>query len=180
MGELWSRLSERQKKIFSWLAVVLIAGIGLLIFQPARPAEFPAGLSEGRSVDAKPASSAPETLEKELAAILNAMLGGRRVEVFLTMESGPRLVLAYDLTEEQRYGAEGLTERRRTSHPVLMRNDAERKEVPLVVEEIEPTVRGVLVVIDGEASPELRLAVSQAAATALQVPMYRIEVLFKQ
>lgn len=73
-----------------------------------------------------------------------------------------------------------MTERRWTSSPVLMRNDAERKEVPLVLEEIEPTVRGVLVVVDQTPRAELRLAISQAVATALQVPMYRIEVLFKQ
>ncbi|NLL43911.1 MAG: hypothetical protein GX251_11290 [Firmicutes bacterium] len=180
MGELWSRLNERHKKIFSWLAVVLIIGVGILLIQPSKPAEVPASLSSGSSADAKPASSAQESLEKELAAILNTMLGGKYAEVFLTMDSGRRLVIAYDLTEEERYGPQGLTERRWTSSPVLMRNDAERREVPLVLEEVEPRVRGVLVVVDYEPRPELQWAVSQAVATALQVPMYRIEVMFKQ
>ena len=35
-------------------------------------------------------------------------------------------------------------------------------------------------VVDQTPRAELRLAISQAVATALQVPMYRIEVLFKQ
>lgn len=180
MGELWGRLNERQKKLLSWLAVVLIIGVGILMLQPTTPTEVPTSLSGGLPVETRALESAQERLEKELTSILNTMLGGRRVQVFLTMERGPRLEIAYDRTEEERFGAEGLSERRWTSSPVLMRNDAERKEVPLVLEEIEPTVRGVLVVVEQEIRPDLRLAISQAVATALQIPMYRIEVLFKQ
>jgi len=36
------------------------------------------------------------------------------------------------------------------------------------------------VVVEQETRPDMRLAISQAVATALQIPMYRIEVLFKQ
>ena len=180
MGELWSRLNERQKKLFSWLAVILIIGVGILMLQPSAPRETPTTLSTGLTVETRILESAQERLEKELVSILNTLLGGRYTEVFLTMERGPRLEIAYDRTEEERFGAEGLSERRWTSSPVLMRNDAERKEVPLVLEEIEPIVRGVLVVVDQETRTDLRLAISQAVATALQIPMYRIEVLFKQ
>lgn len=180
MGELWNRLSERQKKISSWLAVALIIGVGILMLQPSIPAEVPTSLSPVSSIETSPRSSTQEHLEKELQAILNTMLGGKHTQVFLTMEGGPRLVIAYALTDEERYSAEGLSERRWTSSPVLLRNDGERKEVPLVLEEIEPVVRGVLVVVDQEPRSDLRLAISQAVATALQVPTYRIEVLFKQ
>ncbi len=180
MGELWNRLSEGQKKVFSWLAVGLIVGVGILMLQPSTPAGLTTNPSPVLPIEASAWSSTQEHLEKELQDILNTMLGGKRTQVFLTMERGPRLIIAYDLTEEERYNTEGLMERRWTSNPVLLRNDAERKEVPLVLEEIEPVVRGVLVVVDRESRPDLRLAVSQAVATALQVPMYRIEVLFKQ
>lgn len=180
MGEVWSRLNERQKKLLSWLAVVLIIGVGILILQPSTPEDVPTSLPGGLPVAMRNLDSVQERLQKELASILSTMLGGRRTEVFLTMERGPKLEIAYDLTEEERIGAAGLSERRWTSNPVLMRNDAERKEVPLVLEEIEPIVRGVLVVVDQEPHTNTRLTISQAVATALQIPMYRIEVLFKQ
>jgi len=88
--------------------------------------------------------------------------------------------VAQNVTEEVRTGPEGIVERRLTSTPVLLRSDAERREMPLVLEQIEPQVRGVLVVVDADPSAELRLAIAQAVATALQLPMYRIEVVFKQ
>ena len=34
MGELWNRLNEKQKKLISWLAVVLAIGVGLLVLRP--------------------------------------------------------------------------------------------------------------------------------------------------
>lgn len=180
MGELWTRLSERQKKVVSWLAIALMIGVGILVLQPATPVGISTNTSPGIPAETTLRNSTQENLEKELQSILNTLLGGQRTQVFLTMERGPKLVLAYDRTDEERYNDEGLTERRWTSTSVLLRNDAERKEVPLVLEEIEPVVRGVLVVVDREPRPDLRLAISQAVATALQVPMYRIEVLFKQ
>ncbi len=180
MGELWSRLTIKQKKLISWLTVALIIGVGLLMLQPSRPAEVPSTISSSTLVQTKTSISTQEELETRLQAILNALLGGKNTEVFLIMEGGPKLNIAYDRTEVERYGSEGLSERQWTSNPVLMRNDAERKEVPLVLEQIEPTVRGVLVVVSHEPRAELRLAISQAVATALHVPMYRIEVLFKQ
>ncbi|HKM43413.1 MAG TPA: hypothetical protein VJZ70_05430 [Limnochordia bacterium] len=180
MRELWNRLNERQKKVFSWLAVALIAGVGMLLLQPTTPVEVPITLSSETPKATTNSGSTKEALEKELTLILNAMLGGKRTNVFLTMERGPSLKIAYDITEEERWGDGGLMEKRWTSNPVLMRNDADRKEVPLVLEENEPIVRGVLVVVDQEPRTDLQLAISQAVATALQVPMYRIEVLFKQ
>lgn len=178
MGELWNRLTARQKRLFPWLALLLVVGSGLLLLQSSspreaagvpiqeRPAEVPAGLED--------------SLARELTDILNAMLGGRRCAVFVTMDRGAKINVAQNVTEEVRTGPEGIVERRLTSTPVLLRSDAERREMPLVLEQIEPQVRGVLVVVDADPSAELRLAIAQAVATALQLPMYRIEVVFKQ
>lgn len=178
MGELWNRLTERQKRILPWLAVILVMGAGLLLLQPspgpqsytAPPAPQP---SEGPG-------DLGERLAKELTDILNMMLGGKRCSVFLTMDRGARLEVARNVTEEVRTGPEGSVERRFTSTPVILRSEADRREIPLVLEQIEPQVRGVLVVVDAPASAELRLAVAQAVATALQLAMYRIEVVFQR
>lgn len=181
MGELWNRLSEGQKKIFGWLAVALIVGVGALMLQPSLTHEVPTGIQQQAPVEITTSlSSLQGDLETDLTAMLNMMLGGRYSQVLLTMESGPKLSIAYNLTEEERYTQEGASEWRSTSTPVIMRNDAERKEVPLVLEQTEPLVRGVLVVVDRPPQPDLKLTIAQAVATVLQVPMYRIEVLFKQ
>lgn len=181
MGEIWSRLSEGQKKIIRWLAVALIAGIAVLLVQPTLTHEVPTGLPQKAPEVAEPSSpSLQDNLQRNLTSVLNMMLGGNYVQVFLTMENGPQLSVAHNLTEEERYTHEGISEWRMTSTPVILRNDADRKEVPLILEQKEPQVRGVLVVVDRHPQPDLRLTIAEAVATALQVPMYRIEVLFKQ
>lgn len=181
MGELWSRLNERQKKIFGYLVVALIVGVGMLIWQPSISQDPPNSFPQSATPEPTIVSASLQgDLEQSLTNMLNMMLGGKRAQVFLTMDSGPKLTVAYNLTEEERQGQEGSKEWRRTSTPVILRNDAERKEMPLVLEQSEPKVRGVLVVVDQQAQPELKLTIAQAVATVLQVPMYRIDVLFKQ
>lgn len=179
MGDLWKRLTEGQKRVVGWLAVILAVGVGLLVLQPPVQQELPSTAGQ-QAVEASASPSLKEELERDLAALLNRMLGGKQCQVLLTMDGGPSLTVAENRTEEERYGAEGLMERRITSTPVILRSDAERREVPLVLEQVEPRVRGVLVVLEREADAAVRLAVAQAVSTVLQVPMYRIEVLFKQ
>lgn len=178
MGDLWSRLGERQKKLISWLAIALVIGIGLLVLRP--PTATPPASLQVAPVDSVSSQSLATTWERKLTAILNRMLGGNYTQVFLTLERGPSLNISHNVTEEERQTAEGGTEWRRTLTPVILRNDAERKETALVLEEIEPAVRGVLIVVDHKLDVELNLKLAQAVATVLQVPMYRIEVLSKQ
>lgn len=182
MGELWSRLSEKQKRVVSWLLVGTTVGIGLLILQPTKPntsSQGTLGANQGQQSFQAPAV-VENSWEKELTRILDQMLGAKDTQVFLTLEGGRKLEIAYATTEEARSSADGGSERRFTSTPVTLRDDGARKEVPLILEQLEPKVRGVLVVVNRTFDSSLRFQLAQAVATVLQVPMYRIEVLFKQ
>ncbi len=178
MGDLWNRLGEKQKKLVSWLAVALVIGVGLLVLRP--PNTAPPMPIQVAPVDRGAGQSLAATWENKLSTILNRMLGGSYTQVFLTLERGPSLNISHNVTEEERHTADGGAEWRRTLTPVILRNDAERKETALVLEEIEPVVRGVLVVVDQRLDAELKFKLAQAVSTVLQVPMYRIEVLSKQ
>lgn len=178
MGELWKRLNLKQKKLFSWLLVIAIIAVATLVLQPAFERDI---IPSYPAADAqRPQQPINHTDSEELRAILNNYLGGKKSQVFITRDRGAKISIAYNVTEEERQTNEGSIERRKTSTPVILRNDGERKETPLVLEEREPTIRGVLVVLEHKEEAELRFQVAQAVATVLQVPMYRIEVLFKQ
>ncbi|HPT82947.1 MAG TPA: hypothetical protein PLM25_03590 [Limnochordia bacterium] len=177
MADLWKRLTERQKKLITYLALLAVVGAGLLVLQPRSQMELGTNTTHqpGAPLEQDPGAR----LSRELTEILNALVGGRYCTVFLTMDRGSRITVAQNITEEVRTGPEGIVERRSTSTPVLLRSDVERRELPLILEEVEPQVRGVLVVVDTAPDAELRLALARAVATALQLPMYRIEVAFK-
>ncbi|HHU60418.1 MAG: hypothetical protein QM401_06235 [Bacillota bacterium] len=178
MGELWSRLNEKQRKIIGWLAIATIIGIAVLLLSPTQVTQ----IQDSGSKQAAPVNINIDecSWEKELTQILNALLGGKRSQVFLTLERGPQINIARNETEEERTLSDGSVERRWTSTPVILRNDESRKEMPLILDESEPIVRGVLIVVEYEPQAELRLEIARAVSTALQLPMHRIEVLFKK
>jgi len=55
--------------------------------------------------------------------------------------------------------------------------DGGKRESPLILEEQEPMVRGIVVFVEGAYDAEVRLRIARAVQTVFQIPMYRIEVL---
>ncbi|NLJ80383.1 MAG: hypothetical protein GX335_05100 [Firmicutes bacterium] len=178
MGNFFSRLSEHQKKVFGWVALAAVFSLGLLILQPGSSSGPAPSLSNRPEIETP--INTEELWQRELTAILDRLLGAKRARVFLTLERSSKLSVASSLTEEIRQDLDGREERRITSNPIILRDEGMRKEIPLVLEQEEPIVRGVLVVLDWDFDPSLRLRVAQAVQTVLQIPMHRIEVLFKE
>ena len=175
MGSLFSRLNERQKRLFGWIALAAVFGLGIMVLQPPS-----ANLKSSPDPELPASLSVKEQWEQELTAMLDGLLGGRRSQVLITLERGSKLVVAYSTTEEERLTPDGGEDRRWTSTPIILRDEGARKELPLVLEQEEPLIRGVLVIIHWDGHADLRWRVAQAVQTVLQVPMYRIEVLFKE
>jgi len=172
---LFAKLSAAQRKIINWLGFLVVIGIGLMLIQAPKqetnrstqirsPAESAANHS-GSS------SNYEEQIEEKLIKILSQISGVGDVEVFVTLERSAKIVIAESITEDMREG-----ERRLTKSPVTLRADGGNKEIPLVLEEYEPELRGVLVAAEGAADPQIRYRIFQAVQTVLQLPMYKIEV----
>lgn len=106
--------------------------------------------------------------------ILSQIAGVGDVEVFVTLERSSKIVIAESITEEIREG-----EMRQTKSPITLRADGGSYEVPVILEEYEPQLRGVLIVASGAEHPQTRYQILQAVQTVLQLPMYKIEVLAK-
>lgn len=186
------KLSTSQRKIINWLGFLIIVGIGFMLVRPQTSVPPPvADTSHQRassaSQDITTGLSYENRMELELTAILQQIQGVGVVQAFITLERGPSIVVAESITEDSRTVQENLTggatrttnDIQRTSSPVILRMESDRKEVPLVIEEYEPLIRGVLVVATGAADPNVRYQVAKAVQTVLQIPMYRIEVLPK-
>ena len=183
MANVFNRLTEKHKKIVSWIGLAALVGISFMLFQPQySPQTFPEDFytSKESAGDVLDLQLYAERLERRLKSIVSAAVGGMNVEVFLTLERGPRLLIAESKTEDHRITSDGTEETRWTSTPTVLRMDGERKEIPLVLEEEEPMVRGVVVVIPGVYDADARLRIARAVQTVLQIPMYRIEVLFRK
>ncbi len=171
MSKLLDRLSHKQKKILSWLSLVVLVGVGFFMVQPGYKTPEPPANSTALQERYGSFAAEARYLETRLAELLSAVAGVRRADVFITLERGPRLTIAEEVTSEEHGGME----RRRTSAPALLRSG--QSEQPIILETDWPAVRGVLVVADGAEDPQLRFRIAQAVQTVLQIEMYRIEVL---
>lgn len=170
--KILEQLSDKQKKTLSWLSLIVLVGVGLLIIQPSSNRQNPQPLSTVPSTPvAADFAAEAQYVENRLAQLLSAVAGIRKADVFVTLERGPRLNIAEEVSYEQQAGETT----RQTTAPALVRNG--QVENPIILQKDWPEVRGVLIVADGAEDPIVRLKIAQAVQTVLQIEMYRIEVL---
>ena len=164
------------------LMILAVAGIGLLLLSRI----FTLGDNAPAQTSGTPKVEALESFEvqiqKELESILGKMSGVGKVNVMVTLENGPETIYSQNYTENNREsneqdsqgGTRTTVDYNRTGQLVIARSGG--SEAPVVVKEIMPKVRGVLVVCENGANPKVRLAVTKAIQSVLDVPAYKISV----
>jgi stage III sporulation protein AG len=122
-------------------------------------------------------------LERDLAAALRRIRGVGEVVVLVTLESGPSYVYgenseAVRRTTQEEDGGGGrrsIAEDTHRTQVVITRDGGTEK--PLVSREIQPELRGVMVIAQGAADPYLREEIIRALQAGLNLPAHRVTVL---
>jgi len=125
-----------------------------------------------------------EEIERQLVSVLGQIQGVGSLRLFVTLESSGVSEYAQDITEEVRTtqerdqdgGTREISETRRTSSIVRLRNDESRKEEPLLLQESRPLVRGVVIVAEGASDAKVALMLTQAVQTVLSIGAHQIGV----
>ncbi len=146
------------------------------------------GGSGGTGGKATPAPSATPTdtdasqVEEKLGQTLSAINGAGKVEVMITYESGPEIVPAVnqdrqstDTQEDATSGGQRSNATVNESQKTVTVQGAEGSE-PLIIKELNPEVRGVVIVAEGAGDLAVRMDLMRAAQTVLNVPLERVEV----
>lgn len=160
------------------LIVLGLAGIGLIflseLWEKPKTQAVQQSLSEG--------SNAQYIAEEErrLTELVGSVAGVGRVKVMLTLEQGPRTL----------YAQEGRTERQSTEdvqaagqRRVETRNNTEQKYIlvesggqkqPLVTAQLEPEIKGVVVVCEGADDIQVQTRVTHVVTTALGISSAKV------
>jgi len=190
MNELYRTLLNPKGKFGIWGTVLMVVlGISLLVL----PGIF---LDKGGSVQPQ-----GDTLEKpgtvsyslaqlendialQAAQILTQVEGAGKVAVSVTLQAGVEQAFAQDVTDDKS------TVEERDSGGGIRSTTTENKRVetvfaqggsrPLVVKEIGPTIKGVLVVAEGAKDGEIKSRLTRAVQAMLNVPAHRVMVLPKE
>ena len=146
------------------VGLVLLAGLLLLL--------LPTGKSSGQerqTSDDTQLYSLEET-EQRMAQLLGRMSGVGRVQVMLTLKTGPTLQLAQDMDLEQEEGS-----LRQRSQPVTVNRGSGKQEV-VVTQRLYPTYQGAVVVCQGAGDSRVRLRVMETVTVLTGLSSDKISV----
>jgi stage III sporulation protein AG len=124
-----------------------------------------------------------EILEKDLAAMLHRVKGVGEVAVFVTLDSGP--VYQYgeneettgrSTREEDSGGGSRSIEETTVSRQIVVTRE-NNTDKPVITREIQPAIRGVIVIAEGAENPVLREQIARALQAGLNIAAHRITVL---
>ena len=175
MGEPSERSAPKKRGYLSAALVIVLIALIVGIYAGS---VFRGEKTADESLRTQSAAAEASDEETRLAAILSSIRGAGRVRVMVTYESGPKIVPAQvtQLDTDSRSDSNGesnsLSEtRRETSQPATNGGDS-----VVVLQELSPVIKGVVVVAQGADDISVRLNLLRAAVTALQIDESRVDV----
>lgn len=163
-------LLDRDKTV-KLIVIAGLCGVLLIFLSPL----FGEGREKAEQTQPE-ASDSGETAEKrlegELVRVVRAITGEEDPTVLVTLESGVRSVYAEDeKTGSREEETETSGEEERT-HVILKDSDGAQRA--LTVTEIQPEIKGVVIVSRYAGDPAIREKLTQAVRTALNVSSARV------
>ncbi|MCI8554466.1 MAG: stage III sporulation protein AG [Clostridiales bacterium] len=117
--------------------------------------------------------------EERLRSLVGGIEGAGRCQVMVTLENGVEYVYASEnrinsnREEDSGTNSSKLSQKDDSEQSIILVDTGSGKE-GLLVTEIQPTVRGVVVVCDGGDAEEVRRRVTEAVTTALNISSLRV------
>jgi len=181
------------KKTATNLIIVFCLGLALILVADFyRDIRSDGTAEEGNYQENAPSSAEayestePEyvrNLENELSSILGKIQGAGRVSVMITLKSGKEIIPAKDesvsdkiTNEKDTSGGTRTIDEKTTDDQVVFTSGQGGNSKPLVIKELNPEVKGVIVVAEGAKDSKVKLMISQAVQTVLDIPAYRVTV----
>lgn len=114
-----------------------------------------------------------KNLERQLADVLSKIDGAGKIEVMITFEAGAEQVLAYSTDKQTNTSSDN----GKSTSSVI-----ERTQIvlvggkPVILYEVQPIVKGVLVVAQGADNVKVKVEIMQAVSTILKIDPKYIEI----
>ena len=159
---------EKLKKIkgIEWIIVVVACLVIFLIYYSST---FSKNVSTSSNATVSSSSQYAKEVKDKLSSVLSNVSGAGKVSVMLTLESGSEIIVAK--TKEERTN----TSANSTSVTVVESPVIVGKE-PLILMEILPKIKGVIVVAQGANDVAVRLELLRAVQALIDVDANKIEI----
>lgn len=170
----FSKGGDKKRRL---LVLVGVVGIALLALPELLPrGSSGANTTAGGSVVA--VSDIEAAFEKRITAVLAQVEGVGECRVMVTLENTATAVYAADSTRNDAQQADGSNNASGSEEVLFV--DTDTGPVGLLLTELQPSVKGVVVVCAGGADPTVREQVTQLVATAFHISSRRVCVAKQQ
>ena len=186
---------DKVKKVLSskeTLIIAILAGIILIIASTSMfsgnktNTQTPSQIvdSNSKNVDAVSGTPTDKSINiKEIEGIISKIAGAGKVSVMIAYENGIEKVPGTDtntsetntVEKDAQGGNRAVTDTKQDSKVVYEGGDAATKNV-FVTKEIQPTLKGILIVASGASDVEVKANISKSAQILFNLPMYKIQV----
>jgi stage III sporulation protein AG len=166
------------------LPLIILLGVGVIFLVGGRAlyVTTPKEIQGEAIVTIKNPNNFGSDLEKELETILSKIQGVGRVSVLITYESGKEIITATNtsqkttITDERdtQGGIRTISTNESTETVAIIRDG--NKDQPIILKEIHPKIKGVLVVVEGASEPNVKMEVFRVMQSLLNISAYRIQV----
>lgn len=149
--------------------------------QPAGGSQHPSASSTGQSVSQSTNSTTQlqTSYEQQLTNMLSQLQGVHQVSVMITLNSSGTVQVANDqqtTTQVQHSGNQTVTNSTTQNSQVFTQRNADGSQVPYVIQQLAPTVRGVFVTVSANDFYVAKSEIIDAIQHVLDVPAYKISV----
>ena len=160
ISSILEKIRTNKKIQFIIIFIFFVIILGIFLF----------GYDEKNSknvVNTDPISSYVATLETKLSNVLSNVSGAGKVSVIISIESGMETVLAMQTTTKE--SASGQIETQ--TSPIIINGKT------VVIKELYPKVKGVLIVAEGAKNISVMTKLQQATMSLLDIEINQIEIL---
>ena len=180
---LLEKIAENEKYRKAIL-ILGILGIALIFFSGFFKGGDSAGASNTVQVPQESSEEYAGRLETKLADIIQGISGAGQTSVMVTLENGTQYIYAKEekkstqSTQDQTADATTRSQQNDSSETkYILVKDADGTQKALAVTEVQPTVKGVVVVCEGGGNPAVQQNVIDAVTTALNISSARVCVI---
>ena len=159
-AELWKK--------YKFAAMIVLAGVLLMLLPTSRRT----AAEQSSTLRPEGETFSLEQVEQRMESILGQIEGVGKLQVMLTLSSGPQLQLAED-TDLSRSG--GTSESRSRQETVTLNRGSGYQEV-IITNQVYPVYQGALIVCQGAGSSAVRLALIEAVSALTGLSTDRITV----
>ncbi len=192
MSELYKSLLNLRGKYGMWgIGMLVLVGVAFMVFpglflHSGVKSPVPAGevINGSPTIAGNPLRQLEVELAQQIGQVLGQVEGAGEVMVSLTLESGPEKDYALNVSDDRSTVEEKDTNGgTRVTTGVNHKADvvfAQGQKEALVIKEIGPQVKGILILADGAKDSEIKARLTVAVGAMLNIPAHRIMVLPKE